>query len=36
MSRGEVASLKPEYRSVLERRGYVLEHSELAVFKPEV
>jgi hypothetical protein len=35
MSRGEIANLKPEYRSAIERGGYVVEHCELAVLKPE-
>lgn len=34
--RGEVERMKPEYRLALARDGYVLVHSELAVFKPEV
>ena len=34
--RGKVKSLKPEYRLVLPRDGYVLVRCEFAVFKPEV
>jgi hypothetical protein len=34
--RGEVESLKPEYRRALSRDGYMLVRCEAAVFKPEV
>jgi len=33
--RGEIESLKPEYRLALARDGYALGKCELAVFKPE-
>ena len=33
--RGEVESLKPEYRFALARDGYALVKCELAVFNPE-
>jgi len=33
--RGDIANLKPSYRVRLARYGFVLEHTKLAVFKPE-
>ena len=33
--RGDIDSLKPEYRLALAQDGYALERCELAVFKPE-
>ena len=36
MQRGEITNLKRSYRLRLARYGFVLEHSESAVFKPNV
>jgi len=35
MRRGDIVNLKAEYRLTLAREGWVLERSELALFKPE-
>lgn len=35
VQRGEIVNLKRSYRLRLARYGLVLEHSELALFKPE-
>ena len=35
LRRGDITNLKRNYRLRLARDGYVLVHSELAVFKPE-
>ena len=35
LRRGEIANLKRSYRLRLARFGFVLEHSELALFAPE-
>jgi len=36
MSRGDIANLKPTYHVQLARYGFVLEHTKLTVFSPEV
>jgi hypothetical protein len=36
MRRGDIANLKGTYRVRLARYGFVLEHTKLAVFTPEV